>query len=249
MVRFLFVYQDFAAQARDLVQELLVGDVRVIVARKGEDSPNAQELRLLEEFAGAEAAACQLGRKYRRTVQPYVTFTVEPKKFRFDDQTLRAWLVGQEERSTEVTRPSDAFAKASNASARLALHQGALTSADKLDVTRWPFAHKAATLLQRRSSGENLGPMREWHSRHGVAFAANGQVSYAYEVRIAGAKISGSTEWHLKAGDQTTPERAARIYFDVIGTTIAPVLLVFFVGPHPPDGAYFAHFAGLDLTK
>jgi hypothetical protein len=92
-VRFLFVYQDYGEQAERLVAELGVQDVRVIIARKGSVGPNAAEMALLRSNMGADAAACELIRKYRREVSPYVQFTLEPKKFRIDDQVLREWLL------------------------------------------------------------------------------------------------------------------------------------------------------------
>ena len=92
MMRFLFVYQDVASQARELLSELTVKDVHVVVTRKGETGPNPVDA-LLEQHRGSEAAACQLDRKYRKNVSDLVTFSAEPKKFRVTDQVLREWLV------------------------------------------------------------------------------------------------------------------------------------------------------------
>src|SRR4051812_4952768 len=108
-MRFLFVFQDFAPQARNLLSELLVSDVQVIVARKREVAPNEKEIDLLERYPKAEAAACQLDRRYRKNVEPYVTFTIAPKKFRFNDQQLREWLVPSADLAVAVEAPSQAF--------------------------------------------------------------------------------------------------------------------------------------------
>lgn len=235
-MRFLFVYQDFATQARNLVGELLVRDVQVVVARKGEVFPNAAEIEMLKKHPGAEAAACQLNRKYRKNVEQYVSFTVAPKKFRFGDQVLREWLVPSDQQADAVAAPSAAFREADRVSALLRLHSRALDRSDDLDPTRWSFAAAAANLLARLASGEDLGPLREWGERHGVAFAANGQVRYRWTLRHDGEFSDGVSEWHLKAGDKTTAERAARIYFQPVDVGGQKLVLVFYVGPHPQDG-------------
>jgi len=50
----------------------------------------------------------------------------------------------------------------------------------------------------------------------------------------------GSTQWHLKAGDRTTRESAARIYFDVVKVASAHLVVILYAGPHPKDGTYSA---------
>lgn len=245
-MRFLFVFQDYAAQARNLLDELLISDVRVIVARKGEVVPNEKEIDLLKRYPNAEAAACQLDRKYRKNVEPYVTFTIAPMKFRFHDQQLREWLVPTEHLAVVVHSPSQAFEAAQRSSKLLILHSDALKTADQLDETRWRFASAGADLLKQYASGVDLGPFREWDSRHGVSFAAHGQVGHQYKLGIGGQTLSIYSEWHLKAGDKTTPERAARIYFNVVDAGAVRVVLVAHVGPHLADGSYRVDFGNLD---
>lgn len=249
-MRFLFVYEDFAVQARNLIAELVVADVEVIVARKREDQPNDAERELLEQHRGAEAAACQLKGKYRKNVAQYVTFTVEPKKFRFEDQLLRAWLVGAGGGGGESNKPpSESFTDAAKSSPTLLLHDDALVVADQLDETRWAFAGTSADLLQRLAARDpGLEPPRSWKAVHGVEFAPNGRVSYGYTIDVGG-EHSSKTEWHLKAGDKTSAERAARIYFmsRMVGST--QLVLVSYVGPHPRDGSYQADFGRFELDQ
>lgn len=249
-MRFLFVYETAAGKARDLLSELLVTDVRIIVARKGELEPRPEELLLLEKNRGAEAAACELNRKYRKNVLPLVRFTVEPKKFRVEDQQLRAWLLGGDEIDAEGAqqRPKNAFDQAAAASPTLLVHPAALGSADLLDEARWAFAAKSAALLGQHASGAGeLGPLRLWEAAHGVAFAANGRVTYSYSIEVGGDRWTGSSEWHLKAGDSTTAERAARVYFATATLAGVTLILVAYVGPHPADGAYTADFGTVEF--
>lgn len=250
-MRFLFVYETHAVQAKNLLAELLVSDVRIIVARKGELGPRDSELQLLEQHRGAEAAACELNRKYRKNVQPYVNFTVEPKKFRFEDQLLRQWLLGSADLSADAPPPlpTTSFGLVAAAAPALRLHQKALSDADDLDGSRWAFAAKAAALLGQMAAGVELGPPHHWEAEHGVAFAANGQVAYKYTVEVEGKRYQGSSEWHLKAGDKTTADRAARIYFTTATVSGTALVLVAYVGPHPKNGIYDASFAAVDVDE
>lgn len=251
-MRFLFVYETAARKARELLSELLITDVHVIVARRGEPEPRPAELLLLEEYRGAEAAACELNRKYRKNVLPYVTFTVEPKKFRVEDQQLRSWLLGGDEvgDALALRAPASAFDEAAATSTRLIVHPAALGSAHLLDETRWPFAAKSAALLgSLASDAGGLGPLRQWGATHGIAFAANGRVTYGYSIEVEGDRWTGSSEWHLKAGDNTTAEKAARVYFTTAAVAGTTLVLIAYVGPHPADGAYTADFGRVELNQ
>lgn len=248
-MRFLFVYETAAGEARDLLNELLVTDVHVVVARRGELQPRAEDMAILQAHAGAEAAACQLNRKYRKNVIAYVAFTVEPKKFRIEDQLLREWLLGgdREEGGRSSEQPKVAFERAAEETPALVVHSNGLARANELDESRWAFAAKAAALLSRQASGgESLGPFREWGATQGVAFAANGQVTFRYKVEVGDSRSDEFSQWHLKAGDRTTADRAARIYFTVAQVGGLSLVLVAYVGPHPSDGTYTVDFGRID---
>jgi hypothetical protein len=250
-MRFLFVYETAAGKVRDLLAELLVQDVHVIVARRGELSPRSADQALLEQHSGAEAAACELNRKYRKNVQGFVTFTVEPRKFRAEDRQLRDWLTRRdpaEESPRTWPAPETAFLDAAT-SPSLCLLSGALDTANRLDESRWAFAAKSADLLRNHADGgSDLGPFREWQANHGVAFAANGRVEYRYRASTRTDRYNRPSQWHLKAGDRTSPELAARIYFTVAELDGKSIVLVAHVGPHPSDGSYSADFGEIDLA-
>jgi hypothetical protein len=236
-MRFLFVYQDYSKQARELLDKLGVNDVSLIVVRKDAQYPTDEEMQLLEAHRGADAAACEINRKYRKNVAPYVSFCCEPKKFRFEDQQLRGWLVPKSSVETSYAKPSEAFALACQKERRLVLHPNALACADEIAQHRWPFVTRSAELLVRYANGAIGGSLREVKSTHGVEFAVNGRVSFEYTVTFNGLTEEGRTEWHLKEGDRTTRESAARIYFSRVSFPSGLYLVVvFYVGPHPEDG-------------
>lgn len=235
-MRFLFVYQDYSEEARKLLEELEVRDVRLVIARRNAQAPTEDEVKLLEAHRGAEAAACEINRKYRKSAAPLVSFCCEPKKFRSGDQRLREWLVPRNRVMVSFGKPSEAFMDASRRQPALVLHADALRTADEIVEHRWQFATLGATLLARYAAGERLGAPREWKSTHGVDFAVNGRVAFKFMGTWEGDSRSERTEWHLKEGDNTTRKSAARIYFARVDFSSGTRVVVFYVGPHPDDG-------------
>lgn len=235
-MRFLFVYQDYAVHARRLLEEVSIGDVTLIVARKHAKAPTPDEISVLNANKGADAAACAINRKYQGSIAPLVTLSFQSKQFRFDDQQLRQWLVPKGQEIVKYGKPRDTFLLVTSWSPHLVLHPEALAFADDLLEQRWGFVARAADLLGRYANGEPLGPNRYWKTDHGVDFAPNGRVSYQYRVAFGSVIRDGRTEWHLKEGDNTTRENAARIYFDRLDFGFGARVIVFYVGPHPEDG-------------
>jgi hypothetical protein len=235
-MRFLFVYQDYAQPARELLDELQVSDVTLIVARKNAMAPTDDEILVLRAYRGADAAACEVNRKYRKRAAEYVEFCCEPKKFRFEDQQLREWLVPKGHVTVAYEKPSATLLAAANRSPNLILHADALHFADQLVEHRWRFVTASADLLARYADGEQLGALRDWKQNFAVDFAANGPVSFKYKWSHVSEYRDGRTEWHLKEGDNTTRESAARIYFARVEFSKGAKVVVLYVGPHPDKG-------------
>lgn len=235
-MRLLFVYQDHAGPARQLLETLGVSDVKMFIVRKDARQPTDEELAFLRANPALPAAACEVNRKYRKSVSDLVDFCCEPKKFRIDDVQLRDWLVPRPVNIRAPSAPSAAFAQAATDAPNLILHPDALLRADELAVHRWAFAERGARLLARYANAEDLGPMRDWKAAHGVDFAVNGRVIFKYAAHCGKDVLRGKAEWHLKEGDNTTPEGAARIYFYRIDCNSTTQVVVFYVGPHPADG-------------
>jgi hypothetical protein len=135
-----------------------------------------------------------------------------------------------------IKKPSEAFRAAVQGSPDLILHPDALNDADQLVEHRWRFAEEGAKLLARYAASEDLGPLREWKQKFAVDFAANGRVSFKYRWTCKGEYREGSTEWHLKEGDNTSKRSAARIYFARVEFGEGARIVVLYVGPHPEDG-------------
>lgn len=243
-MRFLFVYQDYAVEVRQLKKELAADDVTIIIARKRERCPNQEEMKLLQAHKGAPAAACEIDRHYRKSIENLVSLCYEPKKFRFGDLQLKEWLAPTKSAPSTITwpKPSEAFREACQRTHRLVVHPNALKNADDLPDHRWRFAKLGADVLADYADGRVSGALSNLQTSHGVQFAANGQVSFGYTVQCAGNTITGNTSWHLKEGDYTTRIGAARIYFGYIDTPTGRRVLVFYVGPHPENGEHQVSF-------
>lgn len=239
-MRFLFVYQDFAKPAQDLITRLGIKDVQLIIARRGETAPNDAERETIDGGTRARAALCQVHRTYKKFIEDFVDLEYIAKQFREGDKQLEAWLLGPAaEQEHEYPLPSVIFMEHAKACSTFRLAKGALDAADQLDETRRPFAKKAADLLLRHVRSRDTGAMREWKAKHGVEFAPNGKVKYKWTAP-SGKQVA--SEWHLKEGDKTTAERAARVYFDCCEDDGEVEVVIFHVGPHPPDGEYEVHF-------
>lgn len=173
-----------------------------------------------------------------------------PKKFRVEDRQLRGWLThsGAPTDDDETFRETPVVLPGCGPNPFAVGAPGALDSANHLDEARWAFAAKERQeILQKRASGTDLGPFHNWQANHGLAFAANGRVEYRYSASTQTDRRATPSQWHLKAGDRTSPElAAARIYFTVAELDGKSLVLVAYVGPHPSDGKYKADFGDIE---
>jgi hypothetical protein len=129
--------------------------------------------------------------------------------------------------------PSEAFA--SVASATLILAKDALSKADRITIRRYDFAIRAASALAA-FAGQREVPegLSKFFKDRDLDFAVNGPTLATYDVIKNGAVVSKlSTEWHLKEGDMTSQEDAARIYFHSATVDGTWYVFVLWCGPHP----------------
>lgn len=237
-MRFLVVYENFSKPAKELVDRLGVKDVSVLLVRKGENRASSDLLSALKKYPDAPTAVCQIVRGVRKSLEDVVDIQYATKEFRANDQQLAHWLLPADTQRTPLLAPSQAVAAAEQRAEHLVVAFGALQHADEIASHRWRFTNTSAELLRRYAEGEDLGANRNWKQAHGVDFATNGRVRYEYEISSNGAKVKRSTEWHLKEGDHTSREGAARIYFDHVQVGVNWKVCILYVGPHPADGDY-----------
>ena len=235
-MRFLFVYATFSEPARQLLDQLQVTDVTLIIARKGAETPTPDEIALLKMHPQADAAGCELNRGYRKSAGAYVKFCCEPKKFRIQDKTLHDWLVPPGTVAQTFEKPSVAFLAAAAKAPLLVIHPNALTQADTVPNFRWRFMTHSANLLARYARNEQLGASCDWKAKHGVDFANVGKVGFKYTVSDEIETVTGESTYHLKGGDSTSVAAATRVYFARVALKSGVRIVVFYAGPHPPNG-------------
>lgn len=241
-MRFLVVPQDRAKESRDLLERLAVSDIQLVLVKKREDAPSAEDERLFRAHPQAPAALVSVKRDYAKAVRKLLSIECERKEFRAEDQLLVAWLKPTPPVVDEPPDPRTAMTAAEATCDRLHFAKHALVAVDEIPPHRHGFIARAAQLLIRFANGEDLGPFKEWKERHWVHFAGGGKVSHQFHYMSEGKSTSFLSDWHLKEGDFTSPESAARVYFGRAERDGRMDVFVAYVGPHPKDGKRYAYF-------
>ncbi|MCP5532855.1 MAG: hypothetical protein H7A48_06760 [Akkermansiaceae bacterium] len=109
--------------------------------------------------------------------------------------------------------------------------------ADEITAQRWMFVSEAVSALIEYAANPAVAShgLDQYFSERGLKFATNGKVEVSYRVVDAEGKlvVSNATKWHLKEGDKTTAEDAARIYFATENVGKRWLMIMLRVGPHP----------------
>jgi hypothetical protein len=237
-MRHLLVFESDESSARGVVRAAGVTDVVVVAVGKGERAASQAVIDLVAGAPPGSCAHCGVNRRYIKSLGA-VDWGFQSKEFRKDDQQLGSWLVPLAELAKQEPKPRQAFEAAEAANPRLFVFPKALDHAEELAPLRWKFVASAAEFLGKIAAQHSVGPAKDWQANHGVYQAIGGEVAFNYRFQHAAGKLHKSKwDWHLKEGDRTIRENCARIYFDVVDIDDCPAVLVFYVGPHPPDGCY-----------
>lgn len=121
------------------------------------------------------------------------------------------------------------------ASPRLLIVRDAIELCDEIPDHRHGFIHSAieAFVEMVDANGCSMGLDQFFRARN-LHFAKTGGIQTKLEIKINGQVIRDEVHHtHMKSGDGTTPQAAARIYFQML--THEGLLWVFllYVGPHP----------------
>lgn len=232
-MRFLVVYKDYVRDAKNLLAELGISDVQVL-ACGWEKEPAGDARRQLAHNPGAEVGFVGVNKKYRKAVgkrlgcreAANVATVVSGRA------TLAAWLRPADVAPPAWAEPDEAFRRAADGQPRLIFAVGALDQANRISELRVPFANRAAAALARYAAagGTASGGLKQFFAEQGVNFAVGGEIIVTYRLHRRGvAPITKSSQWHLKEGDHTTADDAARVYFHNAGG----IVVVLRCGPHP----------------
>lgn len=185
------------------------------------------ELVVLEEL-GAEVVRISAG----EDGWPTLAKKSRPDSKFFDDlfHALVAEIFGAEEELL-----SEFFESLAARDARILIAKGALDSCDQVADHRIDFFKSAAeafnTLLERNG---HVGRLDAFFRERGIEHAQSGGITTTLKVSKDGAVLySKSSNMHLKQGDATTPQSAARLYFHQLFIEDVCHIAILYAGPHP----------------
>lgn len=237
-MRYLIVHTHELGAARTLIAALDPLDL-TILSYAGSKRLDDETRAIFASDPNAEVCLIRVRKKFRKSlVSIGVTVEIQGESVAAQEERIRAWLLPTVSEPVQAPfHPSVAFMEAANSAERLVIANGALASADNLESLRHDFAANAATALADcAEQGHAAGGFQNFFSSRGLRFASSGSISVKVSVFRAGSLLrSARTEWHLKQGDATTPQAAARIYFYADSAKDPPLIYVLYCGPHPTN--------------
>lgn len=133
--------------------------------------------------------------------------------------------------------PSERFERSRDRYPDYLIVHGALDVCNTVDKSRFRFLYEAGDALEefcRKRGGINQSLFAFFEER-GLDLATTGGIRTTLRLmqnnRQVGAPLHEKI--HLKEGDHTTPQAAARIYFQYLDRNGQFRLILFYVGPHP----------------
>ncbi len=138
--------------------------------------------------------------------------------------------------SQQVTElPSAYFERLQTDHPRFLVADGVMELCDSVAPHRYEFMRVCADafveILQEYGS---VGVMQQFFSTRGLTLAQSGGISTTIRVIRAGKVLHNETSnMHLKQGDSTTPQSAARIYFQHFSIDSEYYIAISYAGPHP----------------
>ncbi|HHX6829270.1 TPA: hypothetical protein ACVGNB_001864 [Pseudomonas aeruginosa] len=106
---------------------------------------------------------------------------------------------------------------------------------DQVAKSRFPWIISAIDAFAEmiRANGD-VGEHEPFFSQRGLILAQTGGISVGLDVHFEGRSIRDSeSSVHLKKGDHTTPQAAARIYYQVLSHRQKFYVFLLYIGPHP----------------
>ncbi|MNH16136.1 hypothetical protein D3C79_757660 [compost metagenome] len=155
---------------------------------------------------------------------------------------LTAGVAGEQE--PEVVLPSEHLRQAIAENPELIVTGDVATLCDEVSQGRYPFLIQAINAFVEliRCKGEAKDGFESFFTQRRLLHAQSGGITVDLEVFSGGRCVHRhSCNTHLKKGDGTTPQAAARIYYDFwLNDGVFRVFLLY-MGPHPDRNISRAH--------
>jgi hypothetical protein len=132
--------------------------------------------------------------------------------------------------------PSEFIKELSQVSPQLLIADNALKECDNVALHRYDFICKAVTALTSAVTAGLTSRFAEYCASQGLHHAQSGGSKFT--LRIHGSAVKQAdivSQTHLKQGDKTTKEAAARVYYTFLVVTDVRYVALLYAGPHP-DG-------------
>lgn len=130
--------------------------------------------------------------------------------------------------------PSQAIGAVVDKHDRFVFAEGIYDVCDDVDLLRRDFVVNALEALVHHHQNGAKGGLDEFFKLRGLTHAQSGGSEVTVKVHYGDGKLkSFKTNTHLKQGDSTTPQGAARIYYCRFNIEGAAYIGVLYVGPHP----------------
>ena len=134
-----------------------------------------------------------------------------------------------------IRLPSESFKNAVECCGRIIIPEGSISECDEVAEYRRTFFHAACdAFVEIAQSNGQVGPIDLYFKTLGIDHAQSGGISATLELYKDGdCVIKKTTNVHLKQGDKTTREAAARLYYTTFEFEQRYFLAVLYAGPHP----------------
>jgi hypothetical protein len=143
----------------------------------------------------------------------------------------------------EAPLPSDYFRSISERNPNIIIAKAALDTCDQVAEYRRCFLRTAAdALIELVDNNGQVGPMDAFFRNLGLEHAQTGGINTTLTVFRDGKRIhQKTTNTHLKKGDKTTLQAAARIYYQEFFIEQQCYVAILYAGPHPDDDINCEH--------
>ncbi|WP_148650212.1 hypothetical protein [Lysobacter capsici] len=136
-----------------------------------------------------------------------------------------------------LAMPSERFERSANRHTNYLIMPGALAQCNAVDPSRFRFLYKSGDALEEfcRKRGAIGKTLFHFFEEKGLDLATTGGITTVLRLMRQGRQLGAAqrSQIHLKEGDATTPQAAARIYFQHLDENGQFRLALFYVGPHP----------------
>jgi len=147
---------------------------------------------------------------------------------------MRLWLAMPGVPTRDQVVPSEYFNQIVDANPQILLADGVLQTCDLVALHRYDFLKQSADALVEFAAEGSAGRIDAFFREKGLDHAQTGGIDTTLEVFKGDQSIyKNTTNTHLKQGDKTTPEGAARLYYHIFVHKNNTYVAIMYAGPHP----------------